>query len=236
MRDTRRRSHSAPYGLVWAAGGAALVLLMLQVLFGFDLGPVAAAVPAADLAITLLYLSAARRARAWMVLGGRGPLAITADQIIATAFAALSIARIVAGAAHLGGLPGMFAGSALGKAAIAVLAVSLQGRLRARDCGSKVRPVTMSPPATIAISFLLAILTGALLLALPEASATGQSIGALDALFTATSATCVTGLIVKDTPNDHSGFGLIVILLLIQLGGLGIMTLAGMFGAVRGQK
>lgn len=65
---------------------------------------------------------------------------------------------------------------------------------------------------------------GTVLLTLPQSSASGQSIGFLHAAFTATSAVCVTGLIVLDTALDFSGFGQAVILMLIQVGGLGIMT------------
>jgi Trk-type K+ transport system membrane component len=71
--------------------------------------------------------------------------------------------------------------------------------------------------------FAAAILVGALLLTLPLASA-GARIGLLDALFTATSAVCVTGLTVRDTGREFSTFGHVVILALIQLGGLGITT------------
>ncbi|MBC8535210.1 TrkH family potassium uptake protein [Feifania hominis] len=79
------------------------------------------------------------------------------------------------------------------------------------------------------IGFALVILLGALLLTLPISSRSGQWTNPLDALFTATSATCVTGLIVVDTYLHWSVFGQIVILLLIQTGGLGFMTLATMF-------
>ena len=77
----------------------------------------------------------------------------------------------------------------------------------------------------IAISFAAVILTGALLLMLPFASVSGESCGFMTALFTATSATCVTGLIVVDTLTAWTVFGQVVILLLIQLGGLGFMTI-----------
>ncbi|MDX9858001.1 MAG: TrkH family potassium uptake protein [candidate division Zixibacteria bacterium] len=73
--------------------------------------------------------------------------------------------------------------------------------------------------------FAGAILLGSILLALPLSSA-GPDIHCIDALFTSTSAVCVTGLIVLDTPKDFSLFGQVVILTLIQLGGLGIMTFA----------
>lgn len=65
---------------------------------------------------------------------------------------------------------------------------------------------------------------GTLLLALPQSSASGRSIGLLDAAFTAVSAVCVTGLTVRDTGTDFSAFGQAILLALIQLGGLGIMT------------
>jgi len=78
------------------------------------------------------------------------------------------------------------------------------------------------PVTGLVLSFLIAILIGTLLLRLPWATPRGISF--LDALFTATSATCVTGLVVKDTGTDFTLFGQIVILFLIQIGGLGIMT------------
>lgn len=77
------------------------------------------------------------------------------------------------------------------------------------------------------LTFAGLIALGTMLLALPI-SATEGSIGVLDAFFTATSAVCVTGLIVKDTATDFSLFGQVVILCLIQLGGLGIMTFAAL--------
>lgn len=82
------------------------------------------------------------------------------------------------------------------------------------------------PSRLIVASFAVAILVGTVLLTFPAASSGVASIGPLDALFTATSATCVTGLIVLDTPHDFSMFGQAVILGLIQVGGLGIMTLS----------
>ena len=77
----------------------------------------------------------------------------------------------------------------------------------------------------VVLSFAGVILAGALLLMLPFASRSGESCGFMTALFTATSATCVTGLIVVDTLTAWTIFGQVVILLLIQLGGLGFMTI-----------
>jgi len=93
-----------------------------------------------------------------------------------------------------------------------------------------------SPTRTLIASFLVLIFSGAGLLMLPAASAAGkESLGFVDALFTATSATCVTGLIVKDTGKDFSMMGQVVILSLIQLGGLGIVVFGAVFALLLGQ-
>lgn len=78
------------------------------------------------------------------------------------------------------------------------------------------------------LGFLCVILIGASLLHLPVASRSGTSVPFVDCVFTAVSATCVTGLVVTDTALTWSGFGQAVILLMIQIGGLGFMTLAVM--------
>ena len=90
------------------------------------------------------------------------------------------------------------------------------------------RSVTLSPTRVIALTFLAIILCGTLLLTLPVASRTGQSHGVRTALFTATSATCVTGLVLGDTWSQWSGFGQAVILCMIELGGLGFMSAASL--------
>ncbi len=77
---------------------------------------------------------------------------------------------------------------------------------------------------TILLGFFALILCGACLLCLPAASADGQGVPFLNALFTSTSAACVTGLVVYDTATQWSMFGRIVILVLIQIGGLGVVT------------
>ncbi|WP_168210557.1 TrkH family potassium uptake protein [Persicimonas caeni] len=92
------------------------------------------------------------------------------------------------------------------------------------------------PAVLIAAAFVSIILLGTLLLTFPQASATGVPIDPLDALFTATSASCVTGLIVLDTPHDFSTFGHAVILGLIQVGGLGIMVLSTFAAVIIGGK
>ena len=85
-----------------------------------------------------------------------------------------------------------------------------------------------SATQTICSSFLLVIAVGTLLLTLPISSRTGR-LGVIDALFTATSATCVTGLVVRDTWSQFSLFGQVIILMLIQVGGLGLVTLTSFF-------
>ncbi len=94
----------------------------------------------------------------------------------------------------------------------------------------------LNPPRVLALGFLGLILIGTILLNLPIASANGESIGLLDALFTSASAVCVTGLIVVNTAEYWSMFGKVVILLLIQMGGLGIMTMATMVALIMGKK
>ncbi|NRF94173.1 Trk family potassium uptake protein [Paenibacillus frigoriresistens] len=84
----------------------------------------------------------------------------------------------------------------------------------------------LTPPQILVLGFAAIIFIGAGLLTLPFASATGHSIAFIDALFTATSATCVTGLVVVDTGSAYTMFGQIVIVSLIQIGGLGFMTMS----------
>ena len=85
-----------------------------------------------------------------------------------------------------------------------------------------------TPTQIICASFVIVIALGTFLLSLPVASKHGR-LDVLDAMFTATSATCVTGLIVRDTWTQFTYFGQAVILLLIQVGGLGLVTLTSFF-------
>jgi len=94
----------------------------------------------------------------------------------------------------------------------------------------------LSPTQVLVLGFAFIIIVGALLLNLPIASKSGQSVGFLNALFTATSAVCVTGLVVVDTFDTYSLFGQIVIISLIQIGGLGIMTMATLIFLLLGKK
>ena len=88
----------------------------------------------------------------------------------------------------------------------------------------------------LALGFLAVILLGTVLLALPIAAKSGQSIGLFDSLFTSTSAVCVTGLVVVDTGTTFSLFGQIVLIVLIQVGGLGFMVFATMLMVMLGRK
>ncbi|GED69491.1 K+ transporter Trk [Brevibacillus reuszeri] len=99
-----------------------------------------------------------------------------------------------------------------------------------------VEKLHLDPPKTLVIGFALIILIGTTLLTLPSATEDGLGLPWLDALFTATSATCVTGLVVVDTGTTFTVFGQIVILSLIQIGGLGFMTLATFFALIMRKK
>lgn len=87
------------------------------------------------------------------------------------------------------------------------------------------KKITLSTTQIILLSFFVTILLGSVLLALPISSADGKAVPYLDALFTATTSTCVTGLVTLPTVSTWSVFGQIIILLLIQIGGLGLVTI-----------
>lgn len=89
----------------------------------------------------------------------------------------------------------------------------------------------LHPSGLFALSFAIIIIIGSILLTLPKATVTGESTSYLNALFTSTSAVCVTGLVVHNTAEHFTLFGQIIILILIQVGGLGVMTLTTFFAA-----
>lgn len=95
--------------------------------------------------------------------------------------------------------------------------------------GRRKRRLHMTPARTICLSFAVIIAIGTLLLTLPVSSRSGSFTNPLDCLFTATSATCVTGLVIFDTYQHWNRFGQLVILAMIQLGGLGFVTFATFF-------
>jgi trk system potassium uptake protein TrkH len=134
-------------------------------------------------------------------------------------------AAAVAGAiiaAAAGGIAGAL--SILALAPVATLIVARARGVAIVDTGWAA--LILDHPARLVVAtFLFLCAAGTVLLALPACSS-GEAVGFVDAAFTAVSAVCVTGLITLDTPNAWSGLGQAVILVLIQLGGLGIMTLS----------
>ena len=101
---------------------------------------------------------------------------------------------------------------------------------------ARMRALDISPPIIVFISFFCIILLGAIILTLPVCSENGLPTSFIDALYTATSATCVTGLIVFDTGDHWNWLGEIVVIALIQIGGLGLITLATFFMSILGRK
>lgn len=100
----------------------------------------------------------------------------------------------------------------------------------------KLKNVDLNPAQILVLGFLTLILVGALLLSTPFVTQTGEATGFLKALFTSTSAVCVTGLVVVDTGTHWNVAGQIIILILIQIGGLGIMTMATSVAIIVGRK
>lgn len=94
----------------------------------------------------------------------------------------------------------------------------------------------LRPPQTVALSFLALVAFGTVLLMLPAATVDGRGASFLDALFTMTSATCVTGLVVHSTGGYFTPFGQVVILIAIQIGGIGMMVLAASFAVLVGGR
>jgi trk system potassium uptake protein TrkH len=107
---------------------------------------------------------------------------------------------------------------------------------RARQAVDFLAHLDLRPSQTIAVSFFGAALLGSLLLTLPQATVSGVGTSFVDALFMAMSAVCVTGLAVLDIGSQYTLFGQLVILALIQAGGLGIMTLAALATALAGRR
>ena len=98
------------------------------------------------------------------------------------------------------------------------------------------KDVKLSPSAIIAVGFLLLILTATLLLMLPISARNRQSTPLLTSLFTATSAVCVTGQALVDTGTHWSLFGQVVLIVAIQIGGLGVMTLMALVSMALGKR
>lgn len=98
------------------------------------------------------------------------------------------------------------------------------------------KKIRFSPVKLIPLSFLIVILVGMFLLTLPVATVNGRSAGVLTALFTSTTSVCVTGLTVVDTCTYWSEFGQAVILILVQIGGLGVVAVASMIMMITRKK
>jgi trk system potassium uptake protein TrkH len=96
--------------------------------------------------------------------------------------------------------------------------------------------IFLNPPLFLLLGFAAIILLGSIFLSLPFVTQSGHSIGYLNALFTAASASCVTGLTVVNTAKTFNFAGKLIILILIQIGGLGIMTFATLIPMIIGQK
>ena len=107
--------------------------------------------------------------------------------------------------------------------------------MKAMDFWDKME-LECTPYQILVLGFACLILSGTGLLMLPVSSASGVSLNFIDALFTATSAVCVTGLVVVDTGTHFSTFGQLVVITLIQLGGIGIMALTTMIALIIGKK
>ena len=108
--------------------------------------------------------------------------------------------------------------------------------LRVNKVRYLIQKLSYHPAQTIMLSFLAIIITGTIILMTPYATGDHTKLGFVNSLFTATSATCVTGLIVVDTATRFSILGKLVIMTLIQVGGLGIMILAYFTGFLVGRK
>lgn len=100
----------------------------------------------------------------------------------------------------------------------------------------KLNNVMKNPYLVFILGFATVILLGTILLALPAASRDGNSVGIINALFTATSSVCVTGLVVVNTATHWTVFGKVVIILLIQIGGLGVMTMTALISFFIGKR
>jgi trk system potassium uptake protein len=133
------------------------------------------------------------------------------------------------------------AAMATGRSALLLIAlrqfvVLAEAFYHSRRFAGVISEIRRRPIQLLAISFLLMIVLGAVMLTLPAATASGRGAPLVDALFTSTSAVCVTGLIVRDTQFYWSRFGQWIILVLIQFGGLGIMTFSASIVALIGGR
>lgn len=173
----------------------------------------------------------------WLVSGfiaSEGPLRRFRSDLWAAIFAFAYALALVAslGAFAVGHIDGEQLARALFTASVAFTALS-STRVLIAVLGNWIMS-TFTPSLILPVSFVAVITVGSVLLMLP--GATTQGISPLDAFFTASSATCVTGLIVVDTGAAFTAFGQFVVLLLIQIGGLGLMTFVAFFALFLGRS
>lgn len=205
-RPTRRSVHEG------RTHGAALAALALWVLASLVSG---AEVRAEVLGMALSFAVVAVLALRWMWRAARFYRVRALVLLLA-----LLLAGLLAFELRATGWPSLLGG--VGFALAALLAVPRQGRAQG---GPSDWSVLLDHPERLLVgTFGTLVLLGTLVLALPRSATVPGGVGLMDAAFTAVSAVCVTGLIVRDTPNEFSLGGQAAILLLIQLGGLGIMT------------
>jgi len=223
------RPHVAQVLLLLAAGLCGLGGLLVE--HGLPPGPgqlrIAQGLTAAAVAAFLAELGLAWRLRGGLraFLRARWPSLVLTALLVLQLLAVLTFGRRLVAADALGWLrPTSLTRLYVAAAQIYVILLLLVNipRLHRRFAHLQVRP-----GLAFLLIFLVAILAGAGILSLPGATPPESRLSLVDALFTATSAVCVTGLIVRDTATEFSRFGQAVILVLIQLGGLGIMSLAG---------
>lgn len=116
------------------------------------------------------------------------------------------------------------------------LFISLKLATRINKLNAYLNNFIKNPAQTVILSFFILIISGTILLMLPISTADNTNLGFVDSFFTATSAVCVTGLVVVDTATRFSFFGQLVIMILIQMGGLGIMILSSFAVFILGRK
>lgn len=115
------------------------------------------------------------------------------------------------------------------------MSTEITGRMVVRKSVRRAKP-QMSPAQTLVLGYLGIIFLGTILLILPQATQDGKGLDLVEALFTATSAVCVTGLVVVNTGSDLSVFGQVTVMVLIQVGALGIMSMSTLFALLLGRK
>ncbi|MFO7950153.1 MAG: potassium transporter TrkG [Candidatus Fermentibacteraceae bacterium] len=199
-------------------------LALLAIKYGFSLGArLGAGLRAEDLALLGFALF-------WLagdLLSRRGPLRDFGADLWAALFAsgyALALA-VSLGIFLVGRISAWELYAAVYAASVVYISLSAT-KVMIAQLGSWIMS-TFTPSLILPVSFLVVITVGTVMLILP--GATREGISALDALFTAASATCVTGLIVVDTGTAFTTFGQLVIAILIQIGGLGLMTFVAFF-------